>query len=103
MARYKRGAKSQAIRDYLTHNPEAAPKEVIEALKGQKLKVTSQMVSTIRTKMTGKKVKRRKKRKGAPADMVSMETLLKAKKLIAEMGSLEMAREAIDALAKLQP
>ena len=103
MARYKRGAKSQAIRDQLQATPDAMPKEIVAAIKSQGMKVTSQMVSTLRSKLNNPpKKKRRKKRKVAGGEMVAVETLLKAKKLAEQLGGLDKAREAIDALAKLQ-
>ena len=52
-----------------------------------------------------KKKKARRKKKAAvakkPDDRVSMAALLEAKKLAAKVGSLEKAKEAINALAKL--
>lgn len=101
MARLKRGAKSQAIRDELEKNPKAAPKEIVEALKANRIKVTSQMVSTLRSKQNGAGKKRRKKRKAATGEMVAVETLVRAKKLAIQLGGIDKAREAIDALAKL--
>lgn len=101
MARFKRGAKSDAIREELKKNPEAAPKEIVATLKAKKIKVSSQMVSTLRSKQNGPAKKRRKKRGAAGGEMVAVETLVKAKKLAAQLGGVDKFRDAIDALAKL--
>lgn len=108
MARSKkapRGAKSQAIRDYLTANKDAGTATVVAALKEQGLSVSTPTVSAIRAKMgLGKKRRRRKVARAAAAangaGRLSVDDLLRAKKLVDEIGA-ERAREAIAALAKL--
>ena len=101
----RRGAKSQAIRDYLAANQDAGPSAVVAALKEQGLVVSTQMVSGIKAKMgLGKKRRRRKGVRTTAsvngADRLSMEDLLRAKKLVDEIGA-ERAKEALDALASL--
>ena len=49
--RKRKGNKSEAIRQYLTANPNATAAEVISALKTQRIKVTSSNVSTIKWSM----------------------------------------------------
>ena len=108
MARPKkapRGAKSQAIRDYLAANTDAGPTAVVAALKEQGLSVSTPMVSTIKAKMgLGKKRRRRRVARAAAsvngAGRLSVDDLLRAKKLVDEIGA-ERAKEAIEALAKL--
>lgn len=106
MAKKKRGAKSQAIREQLSANPDAMPKDVIATLKKKGMSVSSQMVSTLKSKMSGgtKKRRRRKKRVAARQNgqMISMNDLVEAKKLADRLGGLEKAQEAVAALAKLQ-
>ncbi len=122
----KRGgvSKSQAIRDYCGANPKAKPKEVADALASQGVVVTPQFVSTIRSNAKRKKSVRRPgrpaksasaKRPGRPAraagkrrssgggssSEVSIDSLVKAKKIVKEMGSVEDAKKALDALSKL--
>ena len=106
MARPKkspRGAKSQAVRDYLTANKDAGPSAVVAALKEQGLSVSIAMVSGIKAKMGLSKKRRRRKVARATANgngRLSVDDLLRAKKLIDEIGAAR-AKEAIDALAKL--
>ena len=105
--------KSQAIRDYYAANPEAKPLEVAAAMKSKGIVVTAQFVSTI--KSTSKKKSTRgksaKRSVGAPrgprkatlkaAGAISLDSLIKAKQLVDEMGGVEEAREALLALEQL--
>src|SRR5687768_13689926 len=108
MARPKkapRGAKSQAVRDYLKANKDAGPTAVVAALKEQGLSVSTAMVSGIKAKIGLSKRRRRRKvaRAGASANgngHLTVDDLLRAKKLVDEIGA-ERAKEAIEALAKL--
>jgi hypothetical protein len=97
MARAKRGRKSQAIREYLSENPTAMPAEVVAALGKRRIKVSSQMVSTLKNKIASGKGRAAR----APNGMVSIGDLIEAKKLAQKLGSLEKVRSAIAALAKL--
>lgn len=121
MAKKSSGAsKSQVIRDYCEANPKAKPKEVAEALATQGFVVTPQFVSTIRSNAKRKKTARRPGRPAGSASTkragrgsasrpaaakgkedVSIDSLLKAKKIVQEMGGVEDARKALDALSKL--
>lgn len=88
-----------AIRAYSEKHPDAKPKEIAEALKKRGIDIKPQYVSTIKTldkNRSGKKGKRRGS-KGSG----SFETLLQAKRLAEQLGGVELAREALDALAKL--
>lgn len=118
MAKKKSGPnKSLAIRDYLTANPDAKPKEIVGAMKSKGLKVSAQFVSTVKS---NSKTKGPAKRPGRPAgakskttlvrksavsrggsDTVSVNSLLKLKKVVQEIGSIEEAKSALDALQKL--
>lgn len=107
MARPKkapRGAKSQAVRDYLTANKDAGPTAVMAALKTQGLSVSTAMVSGIKAKMGLTKKRRRRKATGAASTTanghLSIDDLVRAKKLVDQIGG-ERAREALEALAKL--
>lgn len=126
MAKRKGPNKSAAIRDYLASNPNAKPKEIVEAMSGMGIKTTAAFVSTIKSKFTssgGAKTKRRGRpakaksaakrvtgRRGRPAKaasaaksdaVVTVDALVKAKKLVTEMGSVSEARAALNALEKL--
>ncbi len=127
MAKKKSGPnKSAAIRAYYEANPNAKPKEVQEGLEAQGVKTTTAFISTIRTNMKkgvggGRRGRPAKtgagpgrpaggtKRKGAgrPAasakksNEVSVESLLKVKEVVQQMGSVDEARAALNALEKL--
>jgi len=99
--------KTQAVKDYLAANPGTGPKAVSEALKAQGIDIKPSYVSII--KFQSKK-KRRGKAKAAagssatPAassEGLSIELLVKAKKVAESLGGVEEARKAMDALAKL--
>jgi len=99
--------KTQAVKDYLAANPGAGPKAVSDALNAQGIDVKPNYVSII--KFQSKK-KRRGKAKAAagpsaaPAassEGLSIELLVKAKKVAESLGGVEEARKAMDALAKL--
>ena len=110
-------SKSQAIRDYCDANPKAKPKQIAEALAAQGIVVTPQFVSTIRSNAKRKKttrrpgrpaasdpapkVSRRAARSTAASGDVSIDSLIRAKKIVEEMGSVDEAKKALDTLAKL--
>lgn len=123
MAKKKSGGpnKSAAIRDYVTANPEAKPPEIVGAMKQQGIEVSPAFVSTIKSKTLGSGAKKKKGRKagrpkgtaktaGAAAPVaksksgqgnVSLDQLLKAKKLAGELGGVSQARAALEALEKI--
>ena len=116
--------KSQAIRDYYAANPGAKPKEVAEALSKEGVSVTPAFVSTVRStsktkKKTGKRgrpagrktARKTGRRVGRPAATrrgaaasadVSLDSLVRVKAIVDEMGGVEDARSALAALEKLQ-
>jgi hypothetical protein len=107
MARMKRGAKSQAVRDYLSENPQASPKEVVEGLqvKGVKVKVT--LVNSIKYKKPSKTGRRRApshrmavRRSSGVA--VTVEHLLDVKRLADSLGGAEHVRHALETLEQLR-
>ena len=116
----ERGAMSQAIRDYFKEHPQATGAEVVEGLKAQGIEIRPGLVSNVKYNMKAKKKARRKlkaaavkehvaaphaaaARPGRPAKAkISGEDLLKAKKLVDQMGGVEHARQALDLLGQLQ-
>ena len=103
-----RGAKTAAIRQALIANPTKTAKEIAELMKEQGFETTANYVGALKTKMGGKK--RRKKAKpvapeaadpAVPKDAVSIGLLQKAKKLAAQLGGIKEAKAAIDALSQL--
>lgn len=108
--------KSQAIRDYYAAHPNAKPKEISAELKKQGIDVTPAFISTIRSTSMGKKKKTVKasSAKAAPAAAsakasapskgstnVSIESLIKAKSLVRDLGGIDAAMATLSALKRL--
>jgi len=101
-----RGAKTAAIKAALKANPTKGPKEIAELLKEQGFETTANYVGGVKAAM-----KARRRKKGAPAseiaapdvpkDAVSVGLLVKAKKLVQELGGVKEAKTALNALAQL--
>ena len=107
--RVKRGgprssSKAQAVRDeFAAQGASARPKDVIAALKAKGITVAPAQVSNI--KATLLKKKGAKKRTGGAAHSnghLSIESLIKAKKLAERLGGIDVALKALTALSKLQ-
>ena len=103
-----RGTKTAAIKAALNANPKKGPTEIAELLKAEGWDVTAQRVSVVKSAM--KKGKKQKKAAPAPAseagpvvpkDAVSVGLLVKAKKLVQELGGVKEAKNALNALAQL--
>ena len=98
----RRVNKSQAIRDYIDKNPGQGPTAVSAALKKQGINVSPAFVSTIKSGDKKRGVVRPVGRPRLDASRpVSIEALMQAKKLADEMGGVEEAKRALDALARL--
>ena len=111
--------KSQAIRDYYAAHPNAKPKEISAELKKAGVDVTPAFISTIRSTSMGKKKKTSKTNsaKAAPAKAasaktsakaasqtgtsISIESLLKAKGMVKELGGIDAAIATLTALKRL--
>jgi len=104
-----RGSKTEAIKAALAANSKSTPKEISEMLKAQGVDASPGYVSTIKTNLKGKK---KAKKVAAPApepeagpvvakDAVSIGLLVKAKKLVKELGGVQEAKAALNALAQL--
>ena len=103
-----RGAKTAAIRAALKANPTKSYKEIAELLKEQGFETTANYVGGVKSAMKAKK--KAKKAAAAPApeagpvvpkDAVSVGLLVKAKKLVKELGGVKEAKTALNALAQL--
>jgi hypothetical protein len=112
--------KSEVIREYKSKNPGMGPKAIAEKLKTEHgEEVSAQFVSTVLSMAKKRDSKGGPKRgrgrppgsgKAATAAKVvgkpttgglSVELLLKAKKLASELGGVEEAKAALDALARI--
>lgn len=100
----RRVNKSEKIREYFDAHPGAKPQEVVEALSKKRIKVTAAAVSQVKWQMANKKGKKggtRRRGRKTNGD-VDLSTLMAAKKLADQMGGIDQARQALDALSKLQ-
>ena len=107
--------KSQSIRDYHKAHPKHKPKQIAAELGKSGVKVSAQFVSTIlstskKKKSIGKpgRPKGSVSRRGRPRKSstsstgeVSLDSLLKVKQIVDEMGGIEDARSALAALERL--
>ncbi len=98
--------KSQAIRDFKAANPSASPKEVAEALSKSGITTTPQFISTVlsNARKKGGKVGKRGRKPGRPAaagKSGELQQLIQAKKLVDQLGGIDAARAAMNALAQL--
>jgi hypothetical protein len=94
--------KTQAIKDALKAHPRKGPKELSAMLTEQGLQISAAYISTI--KFALKKKRGPGKAKPAAAGTSNeqwLATLMAAKKLAAQLGGVEAAKKAIDALSKL--
>lgn len=89
--------KTKAIKDYMAEHPEDGPKAVAEALRKQGIHITAQYVSTIKSLH-----KRRTPSIAALEDVdIPLSHIVAAKRLVQDVGTIEDARAAVDALSLL--
>jgi len=104
-----RGSKTAAIKAALKANPKKLPKEIAELMNAEGWDVTAQRISVVKSAL---KAKKKAKKAAAPApepeagpvvpkDAVSVGLLVKAKKLVKELGGVTEAKAALNALAQL--
>lgn len=99
--------KSDHVRRYMAQHPSAGPKEVYEALLAQGVDVSKALVNRLKygPHGAGKRKRRGRRRRATVASngggQLSLEHLLAAKKLVVQLGSVETAKQAVDALARL--
>lgn len=106
--------KSAEIRTYMDNHPKAKPRDVVAALKTKGVDVSAQFVSTVKanskkgvgTGRRGRPSGSGKKASVVPAaakrrDQVSVQSLLKLKSVIKEIGSIEETKAALATLEKL--
>jgi hypothetical protein len=94
----KRVNKSEKIRAALESLGFDAPsREVVAALKSQRVSVSSTQVANVRARLAsaGSTARRR------PSDHLTVPALLAAKRLLQEAGSIEAARQTLAALGQL--
>lgn len=112
MAKTKGSNKSQSIRDYLTANPEAKAKDVVEALGKNGVKVNDGLVYAVKGAMKEKKQRKKRVAKAAmaasskassngQANKTDAITLIRdVKDLAGRAGGYERLKDLVDALAE---
>ena len=93
----RKSNKSQAIRDYLTKDPDASAQTIAKALK-----VTPALVYNVKSNMnakkgTGKRSKRKRRAGSSATDNGSVDHVITAAKLIQSCGGIPEARQALKA------
>lgn len=93
-----RGARSQAVREYLAQNPTAKVKDVVDALAKTGISVSDGLVNVLKYK----KARKRRVIRNASTHGVGVKQLIAVKKLIDELGGMDQMRFAMTALEQLQ-
>lgn len=97
--------KSDEIRRYVAQNPSAGPKQIRGDLAKEGIRVTASLINRIKYGGGRKKKRRGRKAKVAAvangATPLTVEHLIAAKKLATQLGSVQSAKQAVDALARL--
>ncbi len=101
-----RGAKSAAVRDYLTAHKNAMPKEVVAALKEQNIIVSPNMVSILKAKMKVRGAKRQARSEaasggGSTGNAAGLDAALTLYKAAAANGKSGKVRQAFLTLVEL--
>jgi hypothetical protein len=108
MARLRRGAKTQAVRDYLAEHPESNPQAVVDGLKASGMKVKITLVRSILYKKPSKPGWRKRApvvqaaARRTSKTSVTVERLLEIKRFADSIGGPDQLRQALDMLAQLQ-
>jgi hypothetical protein len=101
----KRGARSQAVRDFLAENPRAGPKAIVDGLKAKGINVKITLVNSIKYKKPskpGRKSPRRHAARKSHSIAVTIEQLIRVKRFADSVGGADQVRLALDTLAQLQ-
>jgi hypothetical protein len=105
----RRVNKSQAIRDYLQQDPGATPKQIVTALAERGVKVSEGLAGNVKyTSGPGGARRGRGRGRGRPrtrrvaVNTLSAQDLVEAKKLADQLGGIEQARRALEALEQLR-
>ena len=86
--------KSAAIRAYLEAHPGTKPKAVVEALSGQGLQISPNLVSIIKTKMGTKRPKHRGSAQGG-SNLVGTNRIQEVVAFVRVCGGMDQAKKAL--------
>ena len=106
----RRTNKSQAIRDYLQQDPGATPKQIVAALAERGIKVNESLAGNVKYTSGARGGPRRGRGRGpgrpstrrVAINTLSAQDLVEAKKLADQLGGIEQARKALEALEQLR-
>ena len=99
MAKKRRNSKSQAVRDYLKANPTAGNKEVAEGLAAAGIKVTTNLVASIKARIA----KRREVVKTVVSKSgIGIPEIKAGLALLKVCGSVAAAKEALAAAEEIK-
>jgi hypothetical protein len=106
MARLKRGEKTRVVREYITANPTASPKEIVTGLAATGMKIKLGLANSL------KYAKRRPGRRRAPivtsaarrtsSGAVTVDQLLEVKRFADSFGGIGHVRAALESLEMLR-
>lgn len=98
-------SKAEAIRTYKRENPESKPKQISEILNKQGYKVNPQYVSMILSSERRKQGTAKSRLPigitGRGGSQLSVDDLIVAKSFVKKMGSVDAAKAAVDAFARI--
>jgi hypothetical protein len=108
MAKLKRGEKTKAVREYITANPKASPKEIVAGLASTGMKIKIGLANSLkyakmkpgrrRAPVVASAARRARTSNGA----VTVDQLLEVKRLSDSFGGIEHVRAALESLEMLR-
>ena len=106
MAKKPKVNKSKAVREFMAANPTATPKEASEALTKKGIEVSPNYVSSVKSNITAKKGKRKRRQTAATAMSVKtgvgIPEIKAAFALLKHCGSLTGAKNALAAAVEIK-
>jgi hypothetical protein len=95
--------KSEEVRKLLKANPKTTVREIVEALAGRGIKISTNQVYFVKGKMHGRRGRRKKARQmvarvAATGNADPISTVKKVKALADELGGLRKLKELVDVL-----
>jgi arginine repressor len=104
-------SRSDAIRDYLRQNPDAAQKEIKAALRKQGLKVSSGLIGSVKFHLKKDRArppvraaarKMRSRQRSRAGTSVTVDQLLEVKRVADSLGGAQQLRHALERLEQLR-
>jgi|SRR5579863_3374555 len=111
MAKLKRGEKTRVVREYITANPTATPKEIVAGLASTGMKIKLGLANSLKYAKTKKPSRRkaptvasaaRRTQRHSGNGAVTVDQLLEVKRLADSFGGIEHVRAALESLEMLR-